>query len=285
MAAPSALPVPPAPRDVPPLRHGVEFRGVWFRYADDQPWILRGVDLFIPHGQATALVGHNGAGKSTLVKLLCRLYDPTCGAVLWDGVDLRGFDPADLRRRMAAVFQDYMCYDLPVGENIGLGDLSALGDHARVTAAARRAGVHDVVAALPRGYDTLLSRMFQDSDGDDPASGVLLSGGQWQRLAVARAFLRDQQDLLILDEPSSGLDAEAEYEIHRSLTEYRAGRTSLLISHRLGSLRQAGNIVVLNDGRIAEQGRHRELIAEGGIYARLFGLQSRGYREESTVEA
>nr|WP_260860173.1 ABC transporter ATP-binding protein [Streptomyces cupreus] len=284
MATASSLTVPATPRPVPPLRHGIELRGVWFRYGDDQPWILRGVDLFLPCGQATALIGHNGAGKSTLVKLVCRLYDPTRGQVLWDGVDLREFAPAELRTRMSAAFQDYTCYDLSVSENVGLGDISALGDHMRVTAAARRAGIHDFIDGLPRGYETLLSRMFQDMDSNDPASGVLLSGGQWQRVALARAFLRDERDLLILDEPSSGLDAEAEYEIHRHLTQYRAGRTSLLISHRLGTARDADRIVVLSDGRIAEQGVHRELLAMDGVYSRLFKLQSRGYREQSTVE-
>jgi ATP-binding cassette subfamily B protein len=283
MSAPSSLPAPTAPRPVPPLRHGIEFRGVWFRYADDQPWILRGMDLFLPQGRATALIGHNGAGKSTVVKLLCRLYDPTIGAILWDGIDLRDIDPAELREHMSAVFQDFMCYDLTAEENIALGDLRARHDHTRITAAARRAGVHEFVAGLPRGYDTLLSRMFQDVNGDDPASGVLLSGGQWQRVALARAFLRDERDLLILDEPSSGLDAEAEYEVHRHLTQYRAGRTSLLISHRLGSAREADRIAVLTDGQIAEEGEHGELLTIGGVYARLFRLQSRGYRDANTA--
>ncbi|MFE4174096.1 ABC transporter ATP-binding protein [Streptomyces sp. NPDC056909] len=284
MRTPSALPVPEEPRTVPPLRHGIEFQDVWFRYSDDQPWILRGVDLFLPNGQATALVGHNGAGKSTLIKLLCRLYDPTRGAILWDGIDLRAFDPAELRERMSAVFQDYTRYDLTVKENIGLGDLSALEDEPRLTAAARRGGVHEVVTRLPHAYDTLLSRMFQDPNSDDPSSGVLLSGGQWQRLALARALLRGERDLLILDEPSSGLDAEAEYEIHQHLRDYRAGRTSLLISHRMGSVRDAARIAVLSEGRILEQGNHMELISLGGIYARLFRIQSHGYREKQSAE-
>ncbi|MEW1868141.1 ABC transporter ATP-binding protein [Streptomyces caelestis] len=285
MRTPSTLPVPAAACAVPPLRRGIEFRGVWFRYAEDQPWILRGVDLFIASGETTALVGHNGEGKSTLVKLLCRLYDPTRGVVLWDGVDLRDLDPAELRERMSAVFQDYTCYDLTAGENIGLGDLSALGDRPRVAVAARRAGVHDLIDGLPHGYDTFLSRMFENPADDDPASGMLLSGGQWQRVALARAFLRDDRDLLILDEPSSGLDAEAEYEIHKRLGEYRAGRTSLLISHRMGTTRAADHIAVLSDGRIAEQGDHGRLLAAGGIYARLFRTQSRGYREPDEAEA
>ncbi|MEV6912664.1 ABC transporter ATP-binding protein [Amycolatopsis sp. NPDC051071] len=274
------LPVPATPRQLPALRSGIELRDVWFRYAEDQPWVLRGVNLTIPHGHALALVGLNGAGKSTMVKLLCRFYDPGRGAILWDGVDLRDVPVDDLRARIGAVFQDYMCYDLSAAENIGLGDVSIMDDRDRVMAAARRAGAHDIVAGLPRGYDTFLSRMFFDeTDRDDPETGVLLSGGQWQRLALARAFLRDRRDLMILDEPSSGLDAEAEHEVHSSLRRHREGATSVLISHRLGAVRDAAAIAVLAEGRVAELGTHDELIASGGEYARLFRLQASGYDE------
>lgn len=274
------LPVPASPREIPALREGIELRDVWFRYADDQPWVLRGVNLTIPHGHSLALVGLNGAGKSTMVKLLCRFYDPERGAILWDGVDLRDIPVEDLRARIGAVFQDYMCYDLSAAENIGLGDVSYLEDRERVVAAAQRAGAHDIVAGLPRGYDTLLSRMFFDeADREDPETGVLLSGGQWQRLALARAFLRDRRDLMILDEPSSGLDAEAEHEVHSSLRRHRDGATSVLISHRLGAVRDAAVIAVLAEGRVAELGSHDELIASGGEYARLFRLQASGYDE------
>lgn len=276
------LPVPAAPRPVPALRHGIEMRNVWFRYSDEHPWVLRGVNLFIPHGSAVALVGLNGAGKSTLVKLMCRFYDPTRGSILWDGKDLRDLDHVALRERIGAVFQDYMHYDLTAAENIALGDLRAIGDHDRLKAAARRAGIHDTIAGLPQGYDTLLSRIFlTESDRDDPETGVLLSGGQWQRLALARAFLRDQRDLLILDEPSAGLDAEAEAEIHTALREHRRGRTSLLVSHRLGALRDADVIVVLADGRVVESGDHGALMAARGAYARLFALQASGYQDEA----
>lgn len=275
------LPVAANARPVPALRRDIELRDVWFRYAPDQPWVLRGVNLVIPRGSAVALVGLNGAGKSTLVKLLCRFYDPERGAILWDGEDLRELSVESLRERIGAVFQDYMTYDLPASENVGLGDVAALDDLARIRTAAAFAGIDEALDALPRGYHTMLSRMYVDSaDTTDPETGVLLSGGQWQRVALARALLRDRRDLLILDEPSSGLDAAAEYEIHHRLRRHRAGATSVLISHRLGAVRDADRIVVLAEGAIAAQGTHAELMAANGEYARLFRLQAEGYRDE-----
>ncbi|WP_086821703.1 ABC transporter ATP-binding protein [Allokutzneria sp. NRRL B-24872] len=275
------LPCPPDPAPVPKLSNGIELRDVWFRYSEDHPWALRGVNLTIPFGQSMALVGPNGAGKSTLVKLLCRFYDPTRGSVSWDGVDLRDMAVEQLRARIGAVFQDFMSYELSAAENIALGDVdgadelrlgTAMKD--RVHDAAQRAGVHDMLSGLPRGYDTMLSRLFQDEDDD---TGVLLSGGQWQRVALARAFLRDQRDLLILDEPASGLDADAEAQIHTRLAAHRAGRASVLISHRLGSVRDADQIAVLVDGRIEDLGTHRELLHRDATYARLFRIQANGY--------
>ena len=272
------------PRDVPPLRRGIELRDVWFRYGDDQPWILRGVDLDLPRGGTTAVVGVNGAGKSTLVKLLCRFYDPTRGSIRWDGIDLRELDVDRLRARIGAVFQDFMHYDLTCRENIAVGDLRALGDHPRVEAAARRAGSHDFVTRLPNGYDTALTRIFFGLDDKaDPTTGTMLSGGQWQRLALARALVRDRCDLLVLDEPSAGLDVEAEYEVHQRLREHRAGRASLLISHRLSTVRDADEIVVLSGGRVAERGSHRELLDMDGIYRRLFAVQASGYLTDQEV--
>jgi ATP-binding cassette, subfamily B, bacterial len=275
------LPIAAHPLAARPLRHGIEMNDVWFRYGPDQPWILRGVTFCIPHGRSLALVGHNGAGKSTLVKLLCRFYDPDRGAITWDGIDLRDLDPGDLRDRISVVFQDYMTYELSAAENISVGDLLLAGHDERLAAAGRRAGVHDALAALPWGYQTLLTRTYFDlADRDDPRTGVLLSGGQWQRVALARAFLRGGRDLMILDEPSAGLDAEAEHEIHAGLTADRADRATVLISHRLNTVRDADHIVVLSDGLISEQGDHDALMAWNGTYARLFSLQATGYAAE-----
>ncbi|MET8024982.1 ABC transporter ATP-binding protein [Streptomyces avermitilis] len=270
---------PHARAPLPALSRGVEFRDVWFRYAEDHPWILRGVNLFIPFGEAIALVGQNGAGKSTLVKLLCRFYDPTRGAVLWDGVDIRHIPVPQLRRRLGAVFQDYVPYDLTAAENIAIGDVDALTEPRRVQEAARRAGVHELLSRLPHGYDTMLSRTYAREAKHDDETGTALSGGQWQRLALARALLRDEPDLLILDEPSSGLDAEAEHDVHLRLRRHRSHRTSLLISHRLSAVRDADRIVVLADGRITEEGTHDALLLTGGTYAQLFTLQASGYQE------
>ncbi|MEV0157539.1 ABC transporter ATP-binding protein [Micromonospora sp. NPDC050686] len=280
LTAPAPEPERAGGRPVPRLREGIELRDVWFRYADDQPWILRGVNLFVRAGETVGLVGLNGAGKSTLVKLLVRFYDPDRGAVLWDGVDLRELRVDDLRRRITALFQDFMCYDLSAAENIGVGDSDALDRRERLVAAARQAGVHDTVEALPHGYDTQLTRLFVDeSDRADTGTGVLLSGGQWQRLALARGLLRGQRDLLVLDEPSAGLDARAEHDIHRRLRSLGGSGAAVLISHRLNALRLADRIVVLEGGRIVEDGDHDSLLAADGAYAQLFRLQAAGYRD------
>jgi ATP-binding cassette subfamily B protein len=276
---PGPQPATPAPAR-PPGGTGIELVDVWFRYADGQPWALRGVSVRIDTGASVALVGENGSGKSTLVKLLCRFYDPTRGAIRWDGVDLRDIPVAELRGRIGAVFQDFMCYELEAAENIALGDVDGADrlDLApdRIIEAARRADVHATLERLPQGYRTLLSRTFVDYAGDD-TGGVLLSGGQWQRLALARALLRGHRRLLLLDEPSSGLDAAAEHRIHHQIAAQRGGSTVVLVSHRLNTVRDADRILVLADGRLVEQGGHAELLAAGGTYARLFRLQASGY--------
>jgi ATP-binding cassette, subfamily B, bacterial len=278
-AAPD-LPVAALPAPVPRLRHGIELRDVWFRYRDEHPWVLKGVNLSIPAGATVALVGLNGAGKSTLVKLLCRFYDPDRGAILWDGIDLRQVRPEALRARISGVFQDHMSYDLSAEDNIAIGDVAARGNPAdRIRAAAGRAGLAGTIDALPHGYQTLLTRMFFSQDGrQDPSSGVVLSGGQWQRMALARAYFRDGRDLMILDEPSAGLDPRAEAELHAETRRCRTGQTSLLISHRLNTVRDADRLIVLDGGVVTEQGTHQELIDAGGGYAELFQLQAAGYQ-------
>ncbi|MGW2109683.1 ABC transporter ATP-binding protein [Streptomyces sp. NPDC001948] len=273
------LPAPAVPIAPPPLSEGIELRDVWFRYTDDGPWILRGVSLTIPHGTSLAVVGLNGAGKSTLVKLLCRLYDPQRGSIHWDGTDLKDFPADQLRRRVSVVFQDPMEYDLTAGENIGLGDLGALHDHGRIHAAAADADIHTALAGLPQGYDTMLSRMFFPDDTEETDSGVQLSGGQWQRLALARALMRSERDLMILDEPSTGLDAVAERHVHDRLAALREGATSILVSHRLNTVRAADTIVVIADGTVREAGTHEQLMTARGAYAELFTTQAEGYEE------
>jgi ATP-binding cassette subfamily B protein len=273
------LPIPAVLTPLRPLVDSIEFRDVWFRYSDDHPWILKGVSFRVLARRSVALVGLNGAGKSTIVKLLCRFYDPQKGAILWDGQNITDVAPAALRERISVVFQDYMNYDLTAAENIGLGEANAMHDTARISQAADRAGVDSAIRQLPRGYDTLLTRMFlMEADKTNSAYGVVLSGGQWQRMALARAFFRNDPDLVILDEPSAGLDAEAEHTIHLSLKLYRADRASLLISHRLGAVKDADHIVVLSDGEVVEEGTHDELMVLGQEYARLFDLQASAYQ-------
>jgi ATP-binding cassette subfamily B protein len=274
MDLPPTLPVAENPAPVPPLKSGIELRNVSFRYSDEHPYVLRNVSLTIPAGQCLALVGLNGAGKTTLVKLLTRLYDPTEGQILWDGIDIREFDLEELRRRIGAIFQDFVRYNLTARENIGVGDVAAIEDLPRVNKAATDAGIHELIAGLPQGYETVLSRwLIEDQTGID------LSGGQWQKVGTARMFMREA-DFLILDEPTAALDAQAEYETYQRFVELVAGRTSLLISHRFSTVRMADVIAVLEDGAITEYGSHQELMALGGTYARLYNMQAERYVAE-----
>jgi ATP-binding cassette, subfamily B, bacterial len=256
----------PGPR---PIREGYEFRDVCFAYAGSSKLVLDHVNMRIHAGERIALVGENGAGKTTLVKLLARLYDPTSGAILLDGVDLRDYNVEDLRREVGVIFQDYMRYDMRVLENIGFGRIEALDDDGRVREAAAKAYADSVIAALPLGYDQMLGRRFE--------GGVDLSGGQWQKIALARAYMRDAQ-VLILDEPTATLDARAEYEVFLRFTELTRGRMAVLISHRFSTVRMAERIFVLEHGRIVEEGSHQQLVAMRGRYAELFELQAAGYR-------
>jgi len=256
----------PAPR---PIRYGFEFRNVGFAYPGSPQMVVENVNFRLEPQEKIALIGENGAGKTTLVKLLARLYDPTAGQIFLDGVDLREYDVEDLRKEVGVIFQDYMRYELLVKENIGFGKIEDLNDQSRIEIAAQKSMAFQVIDKLPNGYDQMIGRRF---DG-----GVDLSGGEWQKFALARAYMRDAQ-LLILDEPTATLDARAEYEVFRRFAELTKGRMAVLISHRFSTVRMADRILVLQDGRIREQGTHKHLVALGGQYAELFELQAAGYR-------
>lgn len=256
----------PVPR---PLSQGIEFRGVSFRYPDQDNWVLHDMNLHIRPGESLALVGSNGAGKTTMIKLLTRLYDPTEGQILLDGVDLREYDLDDLRACIGVIFQDFMQYHATARENIGFGQINALDDERAIASASERGGADEVIETLPQGYETMLGRWFSE--------GRELSGGQWQKVALARAFMRDGE-VLVLDEPTAALDPEREYEIFQRFRELTRGKTALLISHRFSTVRMADRIAVLNQGRLIELGTHQELLTLDGDYARLFRLQAQGYQ-------
>jgi ATP-binding cassette subfamily B protein len=263
--APPQRPVAP-PR---PMRRGMRIESLSFTYPGAHRPALEEVSLTIAPGEVIALVGANGSGKTTLVKLLCRLYDPQEGRVLLDGIDLRQFAPAALRREISVIFQDFGRYQLSAGENIGLGDLSARFDPQRIAAAAAEAGAAEVVERLPGGYGCQLGRLF---DG-----GLELSTGEWQKIALARAFIRRAQ-LVVLDEPTSSMDAATEYEIFRSFRALLQGRAALIISHRFSTVRMADRICVLEAGRIVESGCHETLMTAGGRYRTMFDMQAQNYR-------
>jgi ATP-binding cassette subfamily B protein len=251
-------------------QHAIELRNVSFKYPGKDAWALRNVSLVIEPGEKFALVGENGAGKSTLAKLLMRLYDPDEGEILYGGVDLRDMDPADLRARISAVFQDSVKYQFTVRENIGLGDVQHLEDRARIEKAAEKGGAAAVIDSLPGKYEAVLGGWFE--------SGQELSGGQWQKIAVSRSFMRDDAEIMILDEPSASIDAEAEAELFERLKRLAEERIAIIISHRFSTVRIADRIAVLHHGGITELGSHEELLARGGRYAHLFELQAKGYQ-------
>jgi ATP-binding cassette, subfamily B, bacterial len=258
------------PSEAATAERGIRFEDVGFRYPDAEGWALRHVSLFIPHGQSLALVGQNGAGKTTFIKLLTRLYTPSEGRILLDGVDLQAWDEAVLRGRLGVIFQDFNQYQFRFRENVGVGSVEHLEDAPRVHRAVEEGGATEVLAGLSEGLETPLGRWFKD--------GTELSGGQWQKVALARAFMREEADILVLDEPTAALDAEAEHAIFQRFRELARGRTTLLISHRFSTVRMADRIVVIEHGQLVEQGTHAELMALGGRYAHLFTLQAKGYQ-------
>lgn len=262
-SAPSNQPVPR------PIKRGIEFRNVSFKYAGRSEYALRGVNLSIGPGEKIALVGANGAGKTTLIKLMTRLYEPSEGQILLDGVDLRDYDINSLRDSIGVIFQDFVEYQASARDNIGYGQIKALNDEPRIKAAAERGGGDEVIDTLPQQYDTMLGRWFD--------KGSELSGGQWQKIALSRAFMRDGA-VLVLDEPTAALDAEKEYEIFQRFRELTEGKIAILISHRFSTVRMADRIAVIEGGRISELGTHAELMQLNRTYAKLFNMQAEGYR-------
>lgn len=257
-------------RPVPhPMQRGIALNHVRFRYPGGARDVIEDVSLTIRPGEVVALVGENGSGKTTLTKLLCRLYDPTGGAITIDGLDLRQFETKAVRREIAVIFQDYAHYHMTARENIWFGNTAVQPDDDRIVAAARHSGADSVIRALPHGYDTILGKWFED--------GEELSIGEWQKVALARAFMRDAQ-IIVLDEPTSSMDAKAEHEAFQSFRHLAAGRTAILISHRFSTVRMADRIYVLKHGSVIEGGTHEELVRAGGTYARLFEMQARYYR-------
>lgn len=260
---PNAL---PAPR---PIREGFEFQDVSFSYPGTERLILHHLNFRLEPGERIALIGQNGQGKTTIVKLITRLYDPTAGRILLDGIDLREYEIEDLCREIGVIFQDFMRYEMTAQENIAVGKIEYLNDMDRIRSAAEKSLADGVIGRLAGGYKQMLGRRFE--------GGVDLSGGEWQKIALARAYLREAQ-VLILDEPTAALDARAEYEVFERFNELTVSKMALFISHRFSTVRMAERIIVLEDGCIAEEGSHDRLVARGGRYAEMFELQASSYR-------
>ena len=284
---PTIKSTPGAPQVPRPIQQGFVFENVGYRYPESESWALRGINFSLRPGERLALVGGNGAGKTTLVKLLARLYDPTEGRILLDGRELREYDLESLRHNVGVIFQDFYRYDLQFDENIGVGEIEQVRDYldatnaevapdsagkeppASIVSAAEKSLAASLLPRLPEKYQQVLGRRFE--------GGVDLSGGEWQKIALARAYMRDAQ-VLILDEPTASLDARAEYEVFSKFAGLMQGRMAVIISHRFSTVRMADRLVVLDEGRVVEEGSHDELIERGGLYSELFSLQAQGYR-------
>jgi ATP-binding cassette subfamily B protein len=260
---PNAL---PAPR---PIVQGVEFRNVSFSYPGNSRRVLDRINFKLHTNERLALIGENGQGKTTIVKLITRLYDPTEGQILLDGIDLRDYDLDDLHREIGVIFQDFMRYEMTAAENIAVGRIEEIKNLDLLKHAAQKSMADETIGRLPKGFDQMLGRRFEQ--------GVDLSGGEWQKVALARAYLRDAQ-LLILDEPTAALDARSEFEVFHRFAELTAGKMALFISHRFSTVRSADRILVLENGKIAEEGTHDELARRGGRYAEMFEMQASSYR-------
>jgi ATP-binding cassette subfamily B protein len=261
---------PSNPQPIPqPMQTGIVFNNVNFQYSTTTRQALKDINLTIKPGEVVALVGENGSGKTTLIKLLCRLYDPTSGSITIDGIDLSQYKMADLRREISVIFQDYAKYHLTAQENIWLGNIDLPAERESIITAARRSGADDVISKLPKGYDTMLGKLFDQ--------GEELSIGQWQKVALARAFLRNSQ-VIVLDEPTSAMDPKAEYEVFEQFRQLIKNQAAILISHRLSTVKMADRIYVMAGGKIVESGTHDELMQMAGTYAYLFNTQAQQYR-------
>jgi len=266
---PSVLP-PADPKPFPvPVQTGIKFENVGFKYPETDHWVVRNLSFIVPAGETLALVGENGAGKTTIAKLLTRLYDPSEGHITIDGIDLRDMDPKDIHAHVGVIFQDFIRYSFSARDNISVGRIEARDDQPRIDLAAEQSLADGVIAKLPEGYDQQLGRLFKQ--------GRDLSGGEWQKVAIARAYMRDAE-LIILDEPTAALDAKAEAEVFSRFKGLAHGKSAVIISHRFSTVRMADRILVLENGAILEAGTHEELIAKQGRYAELFELQAAGYR-------